>query len=133
MFCLDEDCVFGCFKGDRLWYSIYLGVAAGIGGHAGLNFLLKFLSTQIIGTALLAEPVVGSIIGYALDVQGVPGLWTWLGGGVLMVGLWLTIKGGGCGEGGEGGGDRPKDGGKGTWVERKQFFGENENDNSNNL
>ncbi|GMI07560.1 hypothetical protein TrLO_g8262 [Triparma laevis f. longispina] len=69
MFCLDEDCVFGCFKGDRLWYSIYLGVAAGIGGHAGLNFLLKFLSTQIIGTALLAEPVVGSIIGYALDVQ----------------------------------------------------------------
>ena len=37
---------------------------------------------------------MGSVIGYLVGVQGVPGGWTWGGGGVLMVGLVLVVKGG---------------------------------------
>ena len=66
---------------------------AGVGGHTLLNMLLGHLSPELISTSLLAEPLVGSLIGYFVGAQGLPGIWTVLGGGVLLLGLVATVYG----------------------------------------
>jgi len=109
---LDQS-AFGFLSAQYALQCLYLGGASGVGGHTMLNTLLAYLSPTIVGTSLLAEPVIGGVIGYVVGVQGIPGVWTWLGGTVLMVGLVMTVKGGETNEE-----DEVKEGeGKG-WIER---------------
>jgi hypothetical protein len=42
---------------------LYLGGGAGVLGHTGLSFVLRYLSPLVVSTALLMEPLTGSIIG----------------------------------------------------------------------
>jgi drug/metabolite transporter (DMT)-like permease len=105
--------VLGFLSWSYVPFCLYLGGFSGVGGHTLLNTLLAYLTPTVVGTSLLAEPVIGGVIGYAVGVQGVPGGWTWGGGAVLVGGLVMTVKGG---EGG--GGDMVRgEEGKG-WVER---------------
>jgi len=85
--------IFGFLQTPYLLFALYLGVGPGIAGHTLFNGLLKYVSPLLISTAMLAEPVVGSIMGYFFGMQDVPGLFTCLGGGVLLVGLFLVLAG----------------------------------------
>ena len=69
-----------------------LGVAP-IWSRARAIHGLGHLSPELISTSLLAEPLVGSLIGYFVGAQGLPGIWTVLGGGVLLLGLVATVYG----------------------------------------
>ena len=42
---------------------------------------------------MLFEPVMGSGIGYIFGMQTMPGLFTWIGGIVLLFGLILVVLG----------------------------------------
>jgi len=74
-------------------YVIYLGIGPGIFGHTMVNALLKYVSPLVVSTAWLAEPILGSLFGFMVGLQPLPGLYTWLGGGALMVGLVLVVRG----------------------------------------
>eukprot|EP00978_Attheya_sp_CCMP212_P014172 scaffold36052_cov51-Attheya_sp.AAC.3 len=83
--------VFGFLNPKYFWLSLYLGAGPGVGGHTMLNALLKYMSPLTISTAMLSEPIFGSLIGYAFGLQPIPGGWTFLGGGILLAGLLLVI------------------------------------------
>ena len=85
--------VFGVFTIDYFFYSLYLGIGPGIFGHTMINGLLRYISPFIISTALLAEPITGSIIGYIFNMQTLPALYTWIGGLVLLIGLVMVVLG----------------------------------------
>ena len=65
------------------------------------------MSPLIISTAMLSEPILGSILGYYLGLQPLPGLYTRVGvhlktlrnlhfqhgGGALLIGLVLVVVG----------------------------------------
>lgn len=51
-------------------------VGTGLLGHTMVNGLLRHLSPLIVSVTLLLEPVSGSLIGWLLGVQAVPGVWT---------------------------------------------------------
>jgi drug/metabolite transporter (DMT)-like permease len=84
---------FGFLSSTYLLFSFYLGGGAGVGGHTLLNYLLTFLSTLVVSTSLLLEPVVGSLLGACFGLQSLPGLYTILGTPVLFVGLGMIIAG----------------------------------------
>ena len=83
--------VFGFFSVKYIGYAIFLGGGAGVGGHTLINTIVKYISPVVISTSLLMEPLIGSLIGNALGVQGIPGPYTWVGGGILMAGLVLVV------------------------------------------
>ena len=71
----------------------YLALGPGLVGHTGINATLRHLSPLVVSVTLVMEPLVGSIIGWGLRTAGVPGVWTWIGGPLMIAGtVWVTIS-----------------------------------------
>ncbi len=84
---------FGYVSHQTLWWFVLLAFIAGILGHTGLNYCLKYVSPLLISISVTLEPVLGSLIGWLFFSTGVPGLWTWIGGPILMLGIISIIYG----------------------------------------
>jgi drug/metabolite transporter (DMT)-like permease len=85
--------VFGFCLLPYVGYALYLGVGPGIGGHTLLNALLKYCTPLTVSTAMLSEPLFGGCLGYLLGMQDMPGPLTWIGGAMLLVGLFWILAG----------------------------------------
>ena len=70
---------FGYIGHETLVWFVLLAFIAGILGHTGLNYCLKYVSPLLISISVTLEPVLGSIIGWMFFSTGVPGMWTWIG------------------------------------------------------
>lgn len=46
---------------------------------AGFNALLKYMAPLIVSLACNMEPLLGSLLGWAVGVVAAPGLWTYIG------------------------------------------------------
>ena len=64
---------------------VYLALGPGIVGHTGFNALLRWLTPLSVALAFQLEPLVGSLIGWAMGLVPRPGWGTWVGGGALLV------------------------------------------------
>ena len=71
----------------------YLALGPGLAGHTGINACLKWLPPLVISVSVVFEPLLGGLLGWALGVQDVPGMWTWFGGPFMIVGTALAIVG----------------------------------------
>lgn len=70
---------------------IYLGVVPGILGHTGLNTLLKYLHPLLLTLSLTLEPLIGSVIGWMLGLAQPPGVYTWVGGAILLASTVMVV------------------------------------------
>lgn len=70
----------------------YVSVVSGIGGHTGVNLVLRKLEPIVVSVALTLEPLFGVLIGVALG-DAVPGTWTLVGGPLNMTGTVLAVYG----------------------------------------
>ena len=84
---------FGYIGHETLIWFVLLALIAGILGHTGLNYCLKYVSPLLISISVTLEPVLGSIIGWMFFSTGVPGMWTWIGGPILMLGIISILYG----------------------------------------
>lgn len=97
-------------SGQRALVNLAAALGSGICGHTLANFALQRVNPLAVSVALLLEPVVGSVLGFAAGVQGLPGPVTLGSGPFLMLGALLTTlgarKGGASGQGDGGGPER---------------------------
>ena len=84
---------FGYIGHETLVWFVLLAFIAGILGHTGLNYCLKYVSPLLISISVTLEPVLGSIIGWMFFSTGVPGMWTWIGGPIMMLGIISILYG----------------------------------------
>ena len=84
---------FGYFGHETLVWFVLLALIAGILGHTGLNYCLKYVSPLLISISVTLEPVLGSLIGWMFFSTGIPGMWTWIGGPILMLGIISIVYG----------------------------------------
>ena len=73
---------------------LFLGMALGPGlfGHTVLNWALAHVESSVVSVSLLGEPVVSALLAAAL-LGEIPGAVTVLGGGVVLVGIYVTAEG----------------------------------------
>eukprot|EP01112_Ceratiomyxa_fruticulosa_P003030 TRINITY_DN13439_c0_g2_i1.p2 TRINITY_DN13439_c0_g2~~TRINITY_DN13439_c0_g2_i1.p2 ORF type:complete len:193 (+),score=33.70 TRINITY_DN13439_c0_g2_i1:873-1451(+) len=83
--------VFGWFHLPSFWVVLYLAIGPGFIGHTGLNTILKYIDPIVISVLLLLEPPVGAVIGWIAGVSGLPALFTFLGGPLIIAGCLLVI------------------------------------------
>ena len=82
--------VFGWLGAAWFAYVAYLALGPGLVGHTGINAVLRWLPPLFISMVLIMEPVIGSLIGWMLGVDVIPGAWTLLGGAGMIAGLILV-------------------------------------------
>ena len=74
-----------------LWlWAIALGPQ--ILGHTVLNWALRYVEAAVISGTILAEPVVSALLAWLILAEK-PGLATLLGGAVVLLGLFLLLRG----------------------------------------
>ncbi len=80
---------------DILWLPAiaYLAIGPGLIGHTGINGVLRWFPPLVISVAVLFEPLIGSLIGWFLGTTNVPGVYTWLGGIFLILGVIMVTLG----------------------------------------
>ena len=72
-----------------LWVG-YLSLGPGLMGHTGINAVLRWFSPLIVSIALLFEPVIGGLIGYLWNGEISLGIWTVIGGILMLIGQLLV-------------------------------------------
>ena len=72
-----------------LWVG-YLSIGPGLLGHTGINAVLRWFSPLIISIALLFEPIIGGFIGYIWNGEISLGIWTVIGGLMMLIGAILV-------------------------------------------
>jgi drug/metabolite transporter (DMT)-like permease len=75
------------------WWFLIMSFIAGILGHTGFNMCLQYLSSLVVSTSLVFEPIVGTLIAYILFKVDVPGTFTYIGGSLLLIGILAVIIG----------------------------------------
>lgn len=73
--------------------ALFAGLAIGpmLLGHTGMNYALRYLPAFVVNLTVLGEPVGATLLAWALPGIGeVPGLFTLLGGGILLGGVLLA-------------------------------------------
>ncbi|CAM6120098.1 unnamed protein product [Calypogeia fissa] len=78
--------LFGWFRKDYFLRTIYLAIGPGLVGHVGYSFVLRYSSPLVMPTGLSLQPVIGSLIGWAVGLYPIPGMTTILGGTVTLGG-----------------------------------------------
>ncbi|MEC9478545.1 MAG: DMT family transporter [Candidatus Thermoplasmatota archaeon] len=81
---------FGWISASWLLYVCYLALGPGLLGHTGINAVLRWIPPLTISMMLIMEPVIGSMIGWILGVDTIPGIWTLIGGILMISGLALV-------------------------------------------
>ena len=61
-------------------------------GHTVFNWALRYVEASIISATILAEPVVSALLAWLILAEK-PGLPTVLGGCVVLLGLYLLLRG----------------------------------------
>lgn len=97
-FTLDRDPHTGAFGflNDGLWMYVILvyGFFTGACNQGSFAMSCRYFSPIVIGTAVLFEPIGSQIIGCLMGIDKVPGIMTFLGTFVIMIGLFFVSKGG---------------------------------------
>lgn len=87
-------------SGARLWgYSaqtwfwlLVITLGPQLLGHTVLNWALEYVRASIVSGAILAEPVIAALLAWVV-LSEKPGLWTVVGGLVVLAGLYLLLRG----------------------------------------
>ena len=80
------------YSGETWFWLFAIMLGPQILGHTILNWALKYVDASIISGTILAEPVVSALLAW-LVLSERPGLATALGGVVVLVGLYLLLRG----------------------------------------
>lgn len=70
---------------------LFLALVPTILGHTMFNYALKKVRAHVISTSVLGEPVGASILAYILIPGEVPGAWIIVGGGLVVLGLYIVL------------------------------------------
>lgn len=61
-------------------------------GQGGYTFSLLFAPAHIVGNFALLEPIFGQILGVAVGLDVPPTLFTYLGGAIIVTGLYFISR-----------------------------------------
>jgi drug/metabolite transporter (DMT)-like permease len=80
------------YSGETWFWLFAVTLGPQIMGHTVFNWALKYVDASIISGTIVAEPVVSALLAW-LVLSEKPGLATAFGGLVVLLGLYLLLRG----------------------------------------
>jgi drug/metabolite transporter (DMT)-like permease len=78
---------------DETWFWLWvITLGPQIMGHTVFNWALRYVEASIVSGTILAEPVVSALLAWLILAER-PGLPTIFGGVIVLVGLFLLLRG----------------------------------------
>jgi len=72
---------------------LLMALVSGIFGHTLYNWSLGHIRASIMSVALLGEPIGSSLLAYIIPwIHQEPSLFTLVGGGIILIGIYLTAR-----------------------------------------
>jgi drug/metabolite transporter (DMT)-like permease len=72
---------------------LLMAIVAGIFGHTLYNWTLEHVRASLASVALLGEPLGSTLLAFVIPwINQIPSQYTILGGGIILVGIYLTAK-----------------------------------------
>jgi drug/metabolite transporter (DMT)-like permease len=72
---------------------LLMAIVSGIFGHTLYNWSLGYIRASVMSVALLGEPIGASLLAYVIPwINQEPSLYTIVGGGIILVGIYLTAR-----------------------------------------
>jgi drug/metabolite transporter (DMT)-like permease len=72
---------------------LLMALISGIFGHTLYNWSLGYIRASVMSVALLGEPIGSSLLAYIIPwIHQEPSLYTIVGGGIILVGIYLTAR-----------------------------------------
>ncbi len=72
---------------------LLMAVVAGIFGHTLYNWSLEYVRASLASVVLLGEPIGSSLLAFVIpQIHQVPSQYTLFGGGVILIGIYLTAR-----------------------------------------
>ena len=72
---------------------LLMALISGIFGHTLYNWSLGYIRASVASVALLGEPIGSSLLAYAIPwIHQEPSPYTFLGGGIIFLGIYLTTR-----------------------------------------
>ena len=87
--------VFGWMVPKELYLTLGLGLFSGFFGTAGIIISLYFVSPFLMSNIMLLEPISAQILGCVMGLDKVPGVVSFLGGAVAILGIFIIGLGSG--------------------------------------
>lgn len=75
---------------DWLWF-VLLAIIPTLLGHSIFNWVIKWVNASTISMSILGEPIGSAILAYWIFQEKIH-LTQWLGGGVILIGIYLFMK-----------------------------------------
>lgn len=94
VFCLGDNCVFGWASKEWIHMMIPFGAVIGLLCLPGVNYAIQYLPPLLFSSFNLLDPILTGIISWAAGLEGVPDIFTWIGGGVVICGSGVISYGG---------------------------------------
>ncbi|CAG9317508.1 unnamed protein product [Blepharisma stoltei] len=66
--------------------AMYLGLIPGALGNAAFTHLIKHIPALVISVFMNFQPLIGSFIGWCVGIEGIPSIYTWMGGIIVIIG-----------------------------------------------
>lgn len=66
-----------------------IGIISTVISHSSINWSIKYLKTTIVSVVTVATPIFGSLIAW-LVLSDVPTLWAFIGGALVIAGIYLV-------------------------------------------
>ena len=72
---------------------LLMAIVAGIFGHTLYNWTLEHVRASLASVALLGEPLGSTLLAFVIPwINQIPSQYTILGGGIILVGIYLTAR-----------------------------------------
>jgi drug/metabolite transporter (DMT)-like permease len=81
----------GPYPAREWWIFLLLAIVPTLFGHTLFNWILKWVSASMISMSILGEPIGASLLAYFIFGEVVT-LSQWIGGSLILVGIYLFIK-----------------------------------------
>ena len=78
-------------QADRLPLELYIAIVCNGIGTMGYIAIMKYFDPVVVSMVMLMEPIVATFIGMAVGVSTLPGLVTWIGNAVVVLGSIMVI------------------------------------------
>lgn len=92
-FCTSDNCLFGWMSSRWISTMFIFGFVVGVVCVGGFNFSMQYIHPLIFSCVLLVDPAVTGVISWLIGVEGLPDLFTTIGGLIVVVGVALVTIG----------------------------------------